>query len=154
LSAVAVMYQRILVPVDGSETAQLGLAEAVKLASALKSRLRLVHIVDELPAVSPQLFGAVYEGIYDKLREGGQAILAKAEDTVRTADVPAETQLVEALGGIAGEYIVREANAWSADLIVSGTHGRRGLRRIVMGSDAEFVVRHSPVPVLLVRPQQ
>ena len=50
-----------------------------------------------------------------------------------------------------GATIARVAEEWNADLIVCGTHGRRGLRRIVMGSDAEYILRHSPVPVLLVR---
>jgi len=59
--------------------------------------------------------------------------------------------LVEAMGGQAGDYIIREARQWRADLIVCGTHGRRGIRRLVLGSDAEYIVRHTPVPVLLVR---
>ena len=145
------MYQRILVPVDGSATSQLGLKEAVKLAKLLKSRLQLVHIVDELPAVSPQIYGAIYEGVLEQLRSGGRTILSQAEAAVRAEGIPVESQLVEGLGGIAGEYIVKQAAAWPADLIVCGTHGRRGVRRIVMGSDAEYIVRHSPTPVLLVR---
>jgi len=50
-----------------------------------------------------------------------------------------------------GECIVRGARDYQADLIICGTHGRRGVRRLLIGSDAEYVVRHSPVPVLLVR---
>jgi len=145
------MYQKILVPVDGSGTSQMGLKEAVKLARTLKAKIRLVHVVDELPAVSPQLYGAIYEGVLEQLRTGGRSILSQAEAAVRAEGVPVEAELIEGLGGIAGEYIVRQAGDWPADLVVCGTHGRRGLRRIVMGSDAEYIVRHSPVPVLLIR---
>jgi nucleotide-binding universal stress UspA family protein len=55
------------------------------------------------------------------------------------------------MGRPAGELVIIAAKEWSADLIVCGTHGRRGLRRIVMGSDAEYIVRHAPVPILLIR---
>ncbi len=51
-----------------------------------------------------------------------------------------------------GECILRAAREYHADLIICGTHGRRGIRRLLVGSDAEYVVRHAPVPVLLVRP--
>ena len=59
--------------------------------------------------------------------------------------------MIESFGGRAAEFIVAQAKKWGADLIVLGTHGRRGVKRLVMGSDAEQVVRTSPVPVLLVR---
>jgi len=62
-----------------------------------------------------------------------------------------DTEMIEAFGSAAGEHIVKAATEWKADLIVCGTHGRRGLRRIVLGSDAEYLVRHAPVPILLVR---
>jgi nucleotide-binding universal stress UspA family protein len=65
--------------------------------------------------------------------------------------VRAKTLMRETLGGPAAYTIVRDARRQRADLIVLGTHGRRGLRRLVLGSDAEAVVRTSPVPVLLVR---
>ena len=61
------------------------------------------------------------------------------------------TALLETMTGPAADLIVRQAKKWHADLIVIGTHGRRGVRRIVMGSDAEQIVRTSPVPVMLVR---
>jgi nucleotide-binding universal stress UspA family protein len=57
--------------------------------------------------------------------------------------VQVDSKLPEEMGGQAGVYILREAEAWSADLIVCGMHGRRGIRRVVMGSDTEYVVRRS-----------
>ena len=85
------------------------------------------------------------------LREGGQRILAKAKAAAEKEGIRAKTLLRETLGGPAADTIVRDARRQRADLIVLGTHGRRGLRRLVLGSDAEAVVRSSPVPVLLVR---
>jgi nucleotide-binding universal stress UspA family protein len=65
--------------------------------------------------------------------------------------VKVDTLLLETLGRRVADVIVREAKKWRADVIVLGTHGRSGLSRVVLGSDAELVVRESPVPVLLVR---
>ena len=145
------MYDRILVPIDGSLAATSGLEEAIKLAKVQGSRLYLVHVVDELFTISPEVYGAVYDQMTEQSRESGRAILATAETLARNAGVTFESQLVETLGGPVGEYVVKAANTWKADLIVCGTHGRRGLRRIVLGSDAEYIVRHTTVPVLLIR---
>jgi nucleotide-binding universal stress UspA family protein len=78
-------------------------------------------------------------------------MLDEGESIARAAGIEVDTVLVEAMGGQAGTDIVKQAMEWPADLIVCGTHGRRGVRRLVLGSDAEYIVRHTPVPVLLVR---
>jgi nucleotide-binding universal stress UspA family protein len=145
------MYTRILVPTDGSATATLGLREAIKLAKEQGAQMLIIHVVDELLTASPEIYGPVYVPIIEQLRNVGGAVLSAAQTLARDAGLAVETRLLEALGGPAGEYVVRAAKEWGADLIVCGTHGRRGLRRIVLGSDAEFIVRHSPVPVLLIR---
>ena len=145
------MYQRILVPIDGSATANRGLAEASALAAALRASIRLVHVVTELPTLSPPLSPAALQTLRDQLYSSGESILHDAVTAVRVAGVAVDSRLVEALGAEAGERILEQAGAWPAGLIVCGTHGRRGVRRILMGSDAEYIVRHSPVPVLMVR---
>jgi nucleotide-binding universal stress UspA family protein len=145
------MYQRILVPTDGSNTANAGLREALKLAKDRGSRLRLIHVVDEILGISSPIYGAAYDDIIAGLRKSGNDILADAESLARKEGLTAETQLVEAMGRPAGEVVISAAKEWQADLIVCGTHGRRGLRRIVMGSDAEYIVRHAPVPILVIR---
>jgi len=145
------MYQRILVPVDGSGTARRGLEEAVALAEALKSTIRLVHIVIPLPELYPPLSKPAAQELLDQLRSSGESILHDALTAVRSAGVAVESRLIEALGEQAGERIIEQAAAWPAQLIVCGTHGRRGVRRLLVGSDAEYIVRHSPVPVLMVR---
>lgn len=146
------MYQRILVPVDGSPTAQRGLAEAIALARSGGGRLRLLHVVDELSfALSADAFASYAGDMLTLLREGGEQILAKARAEVEAAGVAVETVLRDSYAGRVGDLVAAEASAWPADLIVIGTHGRRGVGRLFMGSDAEQVLRLAPVPVLLVR---
>ena len=85
------------------------------------------------------------------LRAGGKKLLTRAEAKVRKRGIEVEPVLLEAVGGPVAGQIIKQAKKWRADVIVLGTHGRRGLSRIVMGSDAELVLRETPVPVLLVR---
>jgi nucleotide-binding universal stress UspA family protein len=146
------MYKRILVPVDGSDASNQGLSEAIRLAKEEGAALRLVHVVDEL-IMTGGLGGAmVYPGdVVDQLRASGTHVLERADAMAQAQHLAAESVLLEHFGGPAAPLIVEEAKNWSADLIVIGTHGRRGLRRIVMGSDAEAIVRTTPVPVLLIR---
>jgi nucleotide-binding universal stress UspA family protein len=144
------MYEKILVPVDGSPTAKLGVREAVRVARSHHCQIRLVHVVNELAPVR----GGVYVGdLKVTLRADGEAALKEAQELIRQEGLDAETVIIGGVGGHAGDFIVEHAKTWAADLIVIGTHGRRGLRRLVMGSDAEYVVRMTPVPVLLVRDQ-
>jgi nucleotide-binding universal stress UspA family protein len=146
-------YRKILAAVDGSTAAAKGLREAIRLAKAERARLVILHVVDEYPAFAAldgMMAGAPGADLVPALREGGKKVLAKAKAAAHKAGVPATTVLREALGP-AAYPIVREAKKVRADLIVVGTHGRRGVRRIVLGSDAEQVVRSASVPVLLVR---
>jgi len=145
------MYQRILVPVDGSATASRGLREAIELAKALKAVIRLIHVVIGVPTLYPPVSVPAVQTLLDQLRSIGESILHDAMTTVRAAGVTVDSRLIEALGAEAGERIIEQASAWPADLIVCGTHGRRGVRRILMGSDAEYILRHSRVPLLMIR---
>ena len=145
------MYQNILVPIDGSETAGLGLREAIQLARTLNARLRVLHVVNKTPFIAAGATPVVIDDLISQLRSNGESIVHEALTAARAAGVEVDSRLIEALGDRAGEIIVSEARDWPANLIVCGTHGRRGLKRILMGSDAENVVRNSPVPVLLIR---
>ena len=145
------VYRKILVPIDGSPTSNRGLVEAMALARNQGATLRLVHVLDEL-ILGPGAEAVVYLGnTVDLLREAGEQIVAKAEAAAQASGLESESVILETTGGRAADAIVAEAKAWGADLIVLGTHGRRGARRLVMGSDAEEIVRTTPVPVLLVR---
>jgi nucleotide-binding universal stress UspA family protein len=145
------MYGKILVPVDGSETSACGLDEAIRIAGKLGSRIRLVHIVNELIFAGGDGAGMYASDLILSLRNGGKSLLAQAAARVRRQGVETDSVMIESMGASAADFIVEQARLWSADLIVMGTHGRRGLVRVAMGSDAENVVRIASVPVLLVR---
>ena len=143
------MYQRILVAVDGSSTSRAGLEEAIRLAKVTGGRIKLLHVLNVLIGAEYGL-GVNADVVAASLRANGAELLDEAAAAVRKSGVPFEQQTVENFGRPADE-IVRIAQTWPADLVVIGTHGRRGLKRLAMGSDAELVLRQSPVPVLMVR---
>jgi nucleotide-binding universal stress UspA family protein len=145
------MYNRILVPVDGSSTSRRGLDEAIKLAQGSGASLRIVHVVNEFVMDTAYAFPQFYEQVIAVMRDSGAKLLAEAEAYARERGVDCHSELHETVGGRAADAIVAQAKEWPADLIVLGTHGRRGLRRLALGSDAELVLRLSPVPVLMVR---
>jgi nucleotide-binding universal stress UspA family protein len=147
------MYQNILIAVDGSTASQRGLAEGLRLAMAVGSRVMLVHVVNALILESEIASTAYYRALAEAFRKEGLEIIEAAAIVARASCVPFEQKLIEKIGAHASDEIVTAAKDWRADLIVLGTHGRRGLKRLVMGSDAELVLRHSPVPVLMVRDQ-
>jgi nucleotide-binding universal stress UspA family protein len=146
------MYQRILVPVDGSATSSQALAAAIGLAQSFKARLRLVHVVDETAYLSGyDQFGGYSGELIRAMKESGAKVLADAMAQARAAGVEADDMLFDKFGERLGDTVAQAAKLWNADLIVVGTHGRRGLGRVVMGSGAEQIIRQAPVHVLVVR---
>ena len=146
------MYQRILVPIDGSPTSLKGLGEAIRLARLAGGALRLIHVVDELKYVTGFETGAAYnEDLVPLMEDAGHQVLEQGRKLAQREGIEAETVLFTTLAGRVSDLIVEQAKAWNADLIVIGTHGRRGVGRVLMGSDAEQILRSAPVPVLLVR---
>ena len=146
------MYQRILVPLDGSPTSLHGLAEAIRLARLTHGRLRLVHVIDDMSfAIGMDAYAGYAADWLTLLRENGKQLLAAARDQVEAAGLPVDTALYDSFAGSVNELVCAEARKWPADLIVLGSHGRRGVSRLVLGSSAESILRHATVPVLLVR---
>lgn len=145
------MYHKILVPVDGSETSTRGLNEAIRLAKIDRGEIRLVHIVNEFILDVTYSPGLYPENLIESLRGGGKAILDAAQIAAQSAGVKAECVMLESIGGVPADFILAQAKEWKADLIVMGTHGRRGLLRLVLGSNADLVVRGATVPVMLIR---
>lgn len=140
------MYKSILVPVDGSRTAERGLAEAIALARLCGAGLTLVHVLDQFiyaPGYSSEML--------DIVREVGEKVLKEAAAQVQAAGLPVHTVLLETRNARIADLLIDQITASGADLVVMGTHGRRGISRLVMGSDAEQLLRLSPVPVLLLR---
>jgi len=145
------MYGKILVPVDGSETSKRGLTEACRLAKEQGAELRCLFVIDEHYLIANYMGFMYMPDLIDKLRDNGKEILEEASGQARKSGVQVESVLRESAGRRVSEMILDEAKTWAAGLIVMGTHGRRGLSHLALGSDAESVVRNSPVPVLLVR---
>jgi nucleotide-binding universal stress UspA family protein len=144
------MYKRILTPVDGSHTSMLGLREAVKLARDQKARLRIIHVVDESVLVQfPDVMSGA-AGLMDTFIKDGKKTLNNALTLAKRHGIRTEGVMYENLTGTVADLILKEAKKWPADIIVMGTHGRRGVTHMLLGSDAEAVVRSSLVPVLLV----
>lgn len=145
------MYKHILVAIDGSETAQHALKAAIRLAKVQQSELLIVHVINEISMSLPE--GGYIPDAQEAFREAGREILSQAESDARKVGVTAETILLEIdkLGQNAADMIVAEAENRGADLIVVGSHGRRGIRRLLLGSIAESVMRIASSPVLLIR---
>lgn len=145
------MYERILVPIDGSSTSRRGFDEALKLAKRLGTALHLLNIVD-VPMVYGDVAGTLPpEDLLAGWQASAEQLVADAIAEARAAGVQADGIVRRDPGERVCDVIVQEAVKSQAGLIVMGTHGRRGLRRLALGSDAELVLRATPVPVLLVR---
>jgi nucleotide-binding universal stress UspA family protein len=146
------LYTQILMPVDGSPTSDKALDEAIRLARLNGARLRLLHVVDELSYVNG--FEPAMNYLKDTLplmHEAGEKLLAHAREKAHAQGVVADSVLIVGRPGRLWEHVATQASGVKADLVVVGSHGRRGLGRALMGSDAEQIVRHAPVPVLVVR---
>jgi nucleotide-binding universal stress UspA family protein len=152
------MYQRILVAIDESATSELALKEAALLAKEHNATLRLAHVIDDTFAYTDVLMPhevAPQELVerQAELRRFGDDVLSRGAAAARALGANAETTLltVTATSDRIYDVIEQEAARWPADLVVIGTHGRRGFRRLLLGSVAEGLIRVTTKPVLLVR---
>lgn len=146
------MYRRILVALDGSETSMRALTASLNLARQGGGRVRLVHVVEELAYLGGfDPYGASSGDLIKVIRENGAKVLATGLAAAGSAGVEADTVLYDNFGERLPEAMADAAKQWKADLIVVGTHGRRGIGRVLMGSGAEQIIRLSPVPVLVIR---
>jgi len=148
------MYSRILVPIDGSEPAECGLRQAIAMAGtgAGGATLVVLHVVTQLPLLMGAAGYVNYGEMSEILARTGHELVEKAAKQAAEAGVACETVVVDGGMSPACDTIVEQAGRQRCDLIAMGTHGRRGLRRLTLGSDAELVVRLAGVPVLLAKP--
>jgi nucleotide-binding universal stress UspA family protein len=149
------MFRRILVAVDGSPPSNAGLKSAVQLALDQRAPLVVLHVIDDSMAsltFEGSSLPTTYMDTYSKaLSESGERVLDKAVTFARNAGVKVDPAMVRARTRTVARAIIDQARKSNVDVIVLGTHGRRGLRRALLGSDAEAVVREAAVPVLLLR---
>ncbi|QIE25590.1 Putative universal stress protein (plasmid) [Caballeronia sp. SBC1] len=142
------MYKRILVALDGSVSASLALEEALKLAQAVDATLMVACVVSHDVC---DLVGVIGEQAADA---GAHWQLDHVRDLCERSGVRCITQIIDAHGASIPDALMQAAQAFEADLIVMGAHGPRGVRRHLIGSVAETVLRSSHVPVLTVRDDQ
>ena len=147
------MYRRILVAIDGSETSDLALREAISLAKDQKAMLRLVHVVDVSPAYLTVETPYPYVEYQKAMQEAGKKLLASCAAKARKTGIDVDSKLItsEMLGERIYDAIEEQSKHRPADLIVIGTHGRRGGRYMMLGSVAEGLIRVATKPVLLIR---
>jgi nucleotide-binding universal stress UspA family protein len=145
------MYTRIIVPLDGSNLAESALTEAEKLAKMSGGELLLLRVVDYSARDRFGDFGLLYEyeAMAKALEEERQLAQAYLDDVAVRLSAEGYTVATKLVDGIAAKAIVGVSQP--GDVIVMATHGRTGVRRWFIGSIAEEVLRHSSVPVLLVR---
>ena len=146
------MYAHILVPVDGSPTSDAGLVEAIRLARMSGGEILLLHVSDDLPYLPESAtFGVCVPDLAKAAMERGAELLESCRERVTKAGVAVDSLNIEGDGRPLEDFVADQVKAGNADVIVLGTHGRRGVSRMLLGSDAEQVVRKATVPVLLVR---
>ncbi|MGA9198699.1 MAG: universal stress protein [Pseudolabrys sp.] len=147
------MYKQILVPVDGSDTSNRALKEAIKLAKDQQAALRLIHVVDGATVYMMTETPYPIADYLKMMREAGQKVLSTCALTTQEAGIKVDTKLVvtESLTQRICDAVNEEAKRWPADLIVIGTHGRHGFNHLMLGSVAEGVIRLATNPVLICR---
>ncbi|WP_375037814.1 universal stress protein [Acinetobacter sp. RW6] len=144
------LYQHILVPIDGSETSMIAMKEAIKLGKALNSKITVVQVMALDPFIADVYVktGQTNE-LIERTRTYLLDILEQAKQEFTNEGITVETKLLE--GFVVHEEIIQAAQDLNVDLIVMGSHGRTGVRKLVLGSVAQKVLGESHIPVLIVR---
>jgi nucleotide-binding universal stress UspA family protein len=145
------MYARILVPVDGSATAERGLREAIAWAGQVRAELVLLRVLDDDPVSIERTPARYAEEARDAAKRAGETLIAGYVRLAHESGARARGVVRDGLGARVSDVILEEVKAQDCQLVIMGTHGRRGFDRLALGSDAEVVARRAPVPVLLVR---
>lgn len=148
------MYSKILVPLDGGKTSERALREAVALAKLTRGRLALLHVVDDYPMMVEMSAAINFDAVLRQLRTQGEEIVEKGRVMAAAEGVEADTSVTDITQGRVADAILKAVDSTHSDLVVMGTHGRRGFNHLVMGSDAEAVVRQCKVPVMVLRQPQ
>ncbi len=143
------MYKRILMPIDGSKTSEQAIHEGLELAKALGAQVTFLYAVEDPVATVYAMPEAVpYQPqLFQDLRKAAEDTLQHAKSLAEAVGVSSTTLLVERKHPVDA---IREVEA-DTDLIIMGTHGRRGFNRMVFGSVAEGVLRRASTPCLLIR---
>lgn len=145
-------YQHILVPVDGSEISYSAVRHAASIAKAFQSKLTLISLVVEDPFVSVDFYytSAMMKEYFVEAYSNAKKALAEAQKlSLDEYEIDAETHIIKGL--VSGEQIADAANEYQVDLVVMGSHGRTGLKKLFLGSFAQDVLQHVHLPVMIVK---
>ena len=146
------MYQRLLVALDNTKTSRLALDHAAELARLSGATVVLLHVLESFRHVSGFESPKAYaEEVLPRMREKGRQLLDEVAAPLVEQGIEVETVLLEGSDERVAEVIARRAREAGVDLVIMGTHGRRGVNRLLLGSDAEQVARIAHAPVMLVR---
>lgn len=153
--AATYMYKHILISTDGSETAQKGIDHGLALAKALSARVTLITVTEKFPmeATASAAGWAPSQSTFDEFDESqritAQNILSAAKTQADTLGVGAE--ILHVPNASASEAILNAISSVKADAVVMASHGRRGIRKLLLGSQTQNVLAESTVPVIVVR---
>ena len=148
------MYKRIMVAIDDSFATSKVLDSAIESARQHGAKLAICHALDETIFAQREaaiMLSKSVEQVTLNLRESAQEFVNKAAEIARAAGIDVETKIVESEVGHVAEMLADAAAEWQADLLVVGTHGRRGVERFFVGSVAENLVSRATMSLLLVR---
>ena len=151
------MYKRIMVAVDESFMTSQVMETAIELAKATGAQVAICHAIDETILAQREVAMMLPNSVGKteaRMRLGAEGFLDKLLQTVRSAGVEAEIKLVESEQKHVSDMLIDAAGEWQADLLVVGTHGRRGIERFFVGSVAERLVRKGQTSLLLVRGEE
>ena len=148
------MYKHILIATDGSELAAKGVEHGLALAAPLGAKVTVLMVTEPLRPRAAQ--AAIAGGVRDPIARYDQAVDESmkerfAEIESRAAAHGIEVELSHEIDEYPAEAIVRSAKLLDCDLIVMSSHGRRGARRLILGSQTAEVVTHTTIPVLVIR---
>lgn len=148
------MYKNIMLAVDNSASSRRATEEAVRMAALAEAMVHAVYVVDKSALFN---YGGYYdpEALLEAMRSDGKKALERAHETLAAGDTRSEEEIIEteSLADHVENALQRYALRCGANLVVMGTHGRRGVQRLVLGSVAERFLRFSSCPVMLVRAQ-
>ena len=150
------MYKHILLPTDGSKLSDKGVRQAIKLAQALKAKITAVHVVGNYrPPVLDQDEGflpaipAMRQDFENRAAAYAKGVLGPVKTAAGKSGVKCDT--VVATGDLPYETIIKQARKSQCDLIMMASHGRSGIKALLLGSETAKVLTHSKIPVLVVR---
>ena len=147
------MYQRILVATDGSDLSRTAVSSAIELAAAIGAELVALYVVPRYPV--SYFEGGISISVEDIARtekqwsDKGQAVVDAVQAQAKAQGVTAKA--VVAQSDLVAESIMAAASKHACDLVVMASHGRKGIKRVLLGSETQHVLKHSTVPVLVLR---